>query len=145
MFRSWQGTTPGNPYLGGTHLYVVLAHPLIADALVLAQHTEKPYQRNLTDLPKQDGRSLMGGLKMVGPRYAPPPKWEMNVLVKPHQMELFESLLFIQRNSVNAITLQDFYGPGDVHPVWLDVDDRYRTEVAACRWWQLQFAAYREV
>lgn len=144
MFRSWQGTTPANPYLNSNHSYLVLAHPLLPDALVLSHFQSQPYQRNLVGFGKQDGRSLTGGLKIQGPRYAPPPKWEINVLVKPPQMELFESLLETQRSAQAPITLQDYFGSGDASSVWIDVDDRYRTEVAGMRWWQLQFTAYRE-
>ena len=144
MFRSWRGITLGDPYFGGTHLYLVLAHPAVADALVLGQFQSQPYQRNLVGLNKSDGRSLTGNLKITGPRYAPSPKWEINVICKPPQIELFEQLLEAQRITDQAISLVDRFGANDASNIWIDVDDRYRTEVAGCQWWQLQFSAYRE-
>ena len=141
MFVSFRGTTAGFPY-PSDQAFIILSHPSVSDVLVLSQFDSEPYSRTLQGFPQSDGRSLMGSLKISGGSYIPVPEWDLNLLIKPPQLVLFESLLNAQR--IGPVTLQDGFTRGDASTVWLDVDDRYATPNGSLLVYKLQFRAKKQ-
>jgi len=141
MFVSFRGSTLIYPY-PLNQAAALLSHPSIADTLVLAQFDSDPYKRALEGFAQSDGRSLTGGLKIKGGSYAPVSEWNFNLLIKPPQLVLFESLLNLQKQG--PITLQDSFTMGDTSTVWLDVDGQYVTPGNSLLVYKLQFRARKE-
>jgi len=141
MFVSFRGSTLIYPY-PLNQAAALLSHPSIADTLVLAQFDSDPYKRALEGFAQSDGRSLTGSLKIKGGSYAPVSEWNFNLLIKPPQLVLFESLLNLQKQG--PITLQDSFTMGDTSTVWLDVDGQYVTPGNSLLVYKLQFRARKE-
>jgi len=141
MFISFSGSTLIFPYAMDQG-FAILSHPLSADALVLSQFDSDPYKRALEGFAQSDGRSLTGSLKIKGGSYAAVAEWSFNLLIKPPQLVLFESLLNLQKQG--PITLQDSFTMGDTSTVWLDVDGQYVTPGNSLLVYKLQFRARKE-
>jgi hypothetical protein len=143
-YVSWVGTTPTNPYpIAQKH--IILAHPLVPDALILAQFQTDPYSRSLVGFPASDGRSRSGGIRVKGDRYPAQPEWEFNLSCKTPQLNLFEALLSVQSTSPVPVTFTDNFSGTGAATVWIDVDGRYATPATTIDLWKLQFKLSKEV
>jgi hypothetical protein len=143
-YISWLGTSLINPY-PIEHKHIILAHPLVPDALILAQFQSEPYNRSLVGFPASDGRSRTGGIRVKGDRYAPQPEWDFNLSCKTPQLYLFEQLLYTQSLSVIPITFTDNFAGTGAATVFVDVDGRYSTPATTIDLWKLQFKLSKEV
>jgi hypothetical protein len=139
---TWEGSQPANQYLSPPTSHLVLSQSTLPDALLLAEHDNKPYEYYPTGWTTADGRSLRGAIRLKGDNWKKD-IWECNFLVKLPQVTLFNQLLQAQQDSI-PVTVVDRWIDGIVitKAVWLHVDRQYQTAVAANTWWRLQFQCW---
>jgi hypothetical protein len=145
-FLTWRGPFPANPYDSLNPAIcrgsIVLAHPGEVDSLVLTTSDGDAYQREETNWLRSDGRSLQGGLRITG-SMPTPEQWVGNFAVKLPQLALFRNFLMQQKTSATPITLIDHWVPTLYRtvPVFLSVDDRWKTPIGHGHWYRIQFRA----
>lgn len=143
-FVHWKGLTTANPYPVEVK-HIILAHPLVNDALILAEFQTDPFNRSRVGFAASDGRSRTGGIRVKGDRYTAPPEWNFNLMAKTQQLNLFEVLLDIQATSPIPITFTDNFAMSGAHTVWIDVDSQYASPATTIDLWKLQFKLSKEV
>lgn len=143
MYSTWDGNTPTIPYNSQIEKYLVLSHPDLADGLVLSHFDQSPYDRTIMGFAIADSRSLVGSIKVQGGTYKKI-LISGNFLVRPPQLDLFNQLLEVQKQSLSPIEMVDYFitPTGEILNVWLQVDQKYVSNVAAQSWWRLQFEAW---
>lgn len=140
MLVTFEGSQSTNLYLSPPASHIILGHPSLANALLLSQHDEKPYEHYPTGWTQADGRSLQGSLRLKGNNWKKD-VWECNFHATPPQVDLFAQLLQAQQDDILPVTLIDRWVDGLVitKSVWMQVDRQYLTLVAANSWFRLQF------
>jgi hypothetical protein len=128
-----------------TDVYLTLS-AVGLDTLVLAEFTgdNSPRQLRREGWDKSDGRSLAGSLRIKGNHYGATRIWDCNFLVDRPQSDLFRLLLNHQTTSGQIILTDNFDGAGAAINVFVDVDDRYLTQIAV-NWYLLQFSAREDI
>ncbi len=142
MFITNDGAFATNP-ITSEQGCVLISCAGIPNTLVLSEFaTDQPYENLFEGFTRSDGRSLTGSLRLKGNNYPPTRIWALNFVVSAAQLELFRSILAIQR--LQQVSIEDRWeSPVTTASVWLDADGRYATKRAGD--WLLQFTAREEI
>jgi hypothetical protein len=132
-------TNPHQPAHGDSCL--LLTCPTVADTLVLFEflNGQKPYQSHGTGWDASDGRSLRGAIRTKGNNYSSRRRIEAAFLVNAMQATWFDAMLEAQRQD-QTVTVVDNWRTAVTRTMWIDVADRYLSEVSP--WYLLQFTAW---
>jgi hypothetical protein len=142
MLVTWEGSTATNQYLLPPTSHLVLSHPSLVDALLLAQYDDKPYENYRTGQTQGDGRSLLGAIRMKGDNWTKN-QWECNFVALAPQVTLFEQLVQAQQDDILPVTLIDRWvaGVAVTKSVWIQIDRQYLS-IASSSWLRLQFQCW---
>jgi hypothetical protein len=142
MFVTIEGTYIVNP-INGNEYHIQLSHPALPDSLILSwfpDGTTVPYVRSQTGWPQATDRNPKGILPIQGSMDRVAPEFQATFLGSQDCCDLFDALLEAQNIASGAVTLIDrFHGNNLAFPVWLQVDQQYRTPYVEGEWWALQF------
>ena len=140
MLLTFDGSTATNPFVFPQTSHVELSHPAIADQLLLAEHTDRPYENYRTGQTRSDGRSLLGAMRLRGNSYIKE-QWECNFLVVGSQVGLFEQLVAAQQADLLPCSIVDRWIDGRVKTssVWIEIDRQYLALLVGTSWFRLQF------
>ncbi len=139
MFVHFEGSSIANP-LTPEEGYLLLAHPAIADVLVLHEFADggNPFSGGLTGWHGSDGRTVGGALQRSGASAGPFFEFNADHLVVQPQLDLFHSLLLAQQSAPGITVYNHFDSPATSIVVWIDLDQNYNTRYSAL-WRRLQF------
>jgi hypothetical protein len=134
-FLSLKGPTvanPHNPAAQDSHL--LISCPTVADTIVLFDYAagQDPYQGHNTGYDASDGRSLFGAIRRKGNSYSPKRRLELAFLVSSAMILVIEAMLEAQRQG-QIITIVDAWDLPITRSMWIDVGERYRTQIAKDR------------
>lgn len=150
---------------------IILSHPNCLHSLVLfGVADEGGYQPAVDGWNTADGRSLTGGVRVLGRYQNPLEELQCSFLVTEEQVQLFDWLKRVQDTTSTAITCQDWIqkvaqAPGQAAPTWLpgwpetntigishgyqsfqcfiDTDRGYKTPTIGNKIWLLQMQILR--
>jgi hypothetical protein len=121
---------------------IVLTHPNSPDSLVCSMFDgADPYNRARTGFTKSDGRSRSGGVR-ISTQIRQTERWLCDFVFSLAQLDLFYSLLELQRSSNIPVTLLDRWIPGRARDltVFVEVPDSYIKPIGRGNLQKIQFS-----
>lgn len=88
---------------------IIVSHPTVTHSLLLTEFASDnaTYTNNFENFLTTDGRTIKGGLKLVGGTYNPPARVVVSCTITELQLSLFNQLKRVQDNSKVPCTIQD--------------------------------------
>jgi hypothetical protein len=142
-FLSLRGSSATDPHDPLTEdSYLLLSCTTVADTIVLFDYPagQNPYLAYSTGYDTSDGRSLAGNLRIKGTNYPTKRRLELAFTVSNAMVAVFEAMIEAQRQGETITIADKWNNPTITAAMWIDVADRYRTEIGK-EWHLLQFNA----
>lgn len=98
-----QGLVNADPYIDTKK--ITLAHPQSQHQLLITEFDS--YNANFEEFLSTEGRTIAGGLQLVGGGYPPPKQMSASCTMTTDQKDLFDYLKRLQDYSKIPITIQD--------------------------------------
>jgi len=131
--RGASSSSPHDPLVEDSHL--LISCTTITDTVVLFDFAagQTPYQAYNTDYDASEGRSLTGVLRKKGGQYAAKKRLELAFLVNDVMILTIEAMLEAQQDG-EVVQVVDHWNTSPITKnMWLDVADRYRTQITKNR------------
>jgi hypothetical protein len=140
MILTLDGAVATNPH-NGSHLLVTC--PTVPDSIIFCEFGDgqTPYQGYGTGFDVSDGRSLLGIIRRKGNNYPVKKRLELAFQASDLMLSAFEAVLDAQRQDQVATVVDAWNAPVITQLMWLDVTDRYRTQIST-NLHLLQFSAW---
>jgi hypothetical protein len=146
MFVTIDGSYAANP-LPADEWHILLAHLSLPDTLVLSHFPSgvaTPHLSIRSGWPQTEDRNARGILPIQGSMARIKTEFQSTFLGSKACCDLFDQLLAAQNGNSSVTLIDRFYGQTQAYPVWLNVDQQYKTPYVEGRWWTLQFRALED-
>jgi hypothetical protein len=90
---------------------VIITHPNVTHQLLLTEFGDGVYNPDWENFTSTDGRSISGGLKLIGGSYPPPKRIQVSVTINELQLSLFDEIKIKQDYLKTPCTIQDKFKP----------------------------------
>ena len=135
-FLSLRGSTATDPHDPVTEdSYLLVSCTTITDTVVLFDFAsgQTPYLAYGTGYDSSDGRSLGGILRIKGQNDPIKRRLELAFMVSDSMIAAIEAMIEAQQQG-EVVTIADKWNATTITaPMWLDVADRYRTQITTNR------------